>query len=110
MYQCYTIFHFIHSEIQLYFIMNPSNLTYFIWLNLVLNMSMIMASIPIVSQLLQESALCNGDSVHKANYTEHDRFNNTFSENNNLSILHLNIRSVPLHFSEFLCYLGTLDI
>ena len=36
-------------------------------------MSMIMASIPIVSQLLQESARCNGDSVHKANYTEHDR-------------------------------------
>ena len=101
-------------------------------------MSMIKASIPIVSQLLQESALCNGDSVHKANYTEHDRsvlcdidpdlnyyyhnnsikseyytekqFNNTFSDNNNLSILHLNIRSVPLHFSEFLCYLDTLDI
>ena len=99
---------------------------------------MIMASIPIVSQLLQESALGNGDSVHKANYTEHDRsvlcdidpdlnyyyhnnsikseyytekqFNNTFSDNNNLSILHLNIRSVPLHFSEFLCYLDTLDL
>ena len=34
---------------------------------------MIMASIPIVYQLLQESALGNGDSVHKANYTEHDR-------------------------------------
>ena len=99
---------------------------------------MIMASIPIVSQLLQESALGNGDSVHKANYTEHDRsvlcdidpdlnyyyhnnsikseyytekqFNNTFSDNNNLSILRLNIRSVPLHFSEFLCYLDTLDL
>ena len=99
---------------------------------------MIMASIPIVSQLLQESALGNGDSVHKANYTEHDRsvlcdidpdlyyyyhnnsikseyytekqFNNTFSDNNNLSILHLNIRSVPLHFSEFLCYLDTVDL
>ena len=27
-----------------------------------------------------------------------------------LSILHLNIRSVPLHFSEFLCYLDTLDL
>ena len=36
-------------------------------------MSMIMASIPIVYQLLKESALCNGDSVLKANYTEHDR-------------------------------------
>ena len=33
-----------------------------------------------------------------------------FSDNNNLSILHLNIRSVPLHFSEFLYYLDTLDI
>ena len=36
-------------------------------------MSMIMARISIVSQMLQESALCNCDSVHKANYTEHDR-------------------------------------
>ena len=36
-------------------------------------MSMIMASIPIVSKLLQESALCNGDSVHKAKYTKRDR-------------------------------------
>ena len=36
-------------------------------------MSMIMANIQIVSQLLQESALCNGDCVHNANYTEHDR-------------------------------------
>ena len=99
---------------------------------------MIMASIPIVSQLLQESALCNGDSIHKANYTEHDgsilcdikqdlnyyyhnnsikseyytekQFNNTISDNNKLSILHLNIRRVPLHFSEFLCYLDTLDL
>ena len=92
-------------------------------------MSMIMATIPIVSQLLQECALCDGDSVHKANYTKRDRsvlcdldpdlnyydhnnsikseyyteqlFNKTFSDNNNLFILHLNIRSVLLHFSEF---------
>ena len=91
-----------------------------------------MSSIPIVSQLLQESAPCNGDSVHKANDTKRDRsvmcdndpdhnyydhnniikseyyteklFNNTFSDNNNLYILHLNIRSVPLDFSELLCY------
>ena len=27
-----------------------------------------------------------------------------------MSILHLDIRSVPLHFSEFLCYLDTLDL
>ena len=101
-------------------------------------MSMIMASIPIVSPLLQESALCNGDSVLNANYTEHGRsvlcdidpdlnyyyhnnsikseyyteklFNYTFSDNNNLSILHLNIRSVSLHFSEFMGYLDTLDL
>ena len=32
-----------------------------------------MARIPIVYQLLQESALCNGDSVHKTNYTKCDR-------------------------------------
>ena len=36
-------------------------------------MSMNMASIPIISQLLQESTLCNVDSVHKANYTKHDQ-------------------------------------
>ena len=37
-------------------------------------------------------------------------FNNTFSVNQNLSLLHLNIRSVPLHFTECLSYLGTLNV
>ena len=32
-----------------------------------------MASIQIVSQLLQESVHYNDDNVHKSNYTQHDR-------------------------------------
>ena len=51
----------------------------------------------------------HNNSIKSEYYTE-KQFNNTFSDNNNLSILHLNIRSVPLHFSEFLCYLDTLDL
>ena len=51
----------------------------------------------------------HNNSIKSEYYTE-KQFNNTFSDNNNLSILHLNIRSVPLHFSEFLCFLDTLDI
>ena len=37
-------------------------------------------------------------------------FNNTCSDNQNLSLLYLNIRSVPLHFTECLSYLDTLNI
>ena len=37
-------------------------------------------------------------------------FNNTFSDNQNLSLIHLNIRSVPLHFTECLSYLDTLNV
>ena len=37
-------------------------------------------------------------------------FNNTFSDNQNRSLLHLNIRSVPLHFTECLSYFDTLNV
>ena len=42
-------------------------------------------------------------------YNETD-FNNKFRNSGNLSLLHLNIRSVRSHFIEFLCYLDTLDL
>ena len=37
-------------------------------------------------------------------------FNNSFSDNQYLSLLHLNIRSVPLHYTEFVSYLDTLNV
>ena len=37
-------------------------------------------------------------------------FNNTFSDNQDLSLLHLNIRSVPLHYTELVSYLDTLNV
>ena len=33
-----------------------------------------------------------------------------FKKNDNFSLIHMNIRSVRLHFSEFLSYLSTLNI
>ena len=47
--------------------------------------------------------------MNSAYYNE-TTFNNTFKRNTNLSMFHLNIRSVPLHFSELLAYLNVLDI
>ena len=43
-------------------------------------------------------------------YYDETEFNNKFRNSGNLSLLHLNIRSVRSHFTEFLCYLDTLDI
>ena len=37
-------------------------------------------------------------------------FNNTLSDNQNLPLLPLNIRSVLLHFTECLSYLDTLNV
>ena len=37
-------------------------------------------------------------------------FNDTFSDNQNISLLHQNIRSVPLHLTECLSYLDTLNV
>ena len=35
---------------------------------------------------------------------------NHLEKTSNFSLIHLNIRSVPLHFTEFISYLDTLDI
>ena len=43
-------------------------------------------------------------------YYDETEFNNKFRNSGNLSLLHLNIRSVRSHFTEFLCYSDTLDI
>ena len=42
-------------------------------------------------------------------YTE-ESFNEKFSNNQRFSLIHLNIRSIPSHFTEFLCYLDVLEI
>ena len=53
-----------------------------------------------------------GDMNHTmtSEYYNEMSFNNTFLDNQNLSLLHLNIRSVPLHFTECLSYLDTLNV
>ena len=53
--------------------------------------------------------LCNNRTVNSDYYNEQE-FNRKFSNNSSSSLIHLNSRSVPLHFNEFLCYLDTLDI
>ena len=53
--------------------------------------------------------LHNNRTVNSDYFTEQE-FNKTFSNNLNFSLMHLNIRSLPLHFTELLCYLDTLDI
>ena len=53
--------------------------------------------------------LHNNRTVDSDYYNEQE-FNRTFSNNLNFSLMHLNIRSLPLHFTELLCYLDTLDI
>ena len=44
------------------------------------------------------------------NYYNETDFNNKFRNSGNLSLLHLNIKSVRSHFTEFLCYLDACDI
>ena len=44
-----------------------------------------------------------------SNYYNETTFNSKFRSNTNFSLLHLNIRSVVSHFTEFLCYLDSLD-
>ena len=48
-------------------------------------------------------------TINSECYNE-QQFNRKFSNNTNFSLMHLNIRSVPLHFTEVLCYLDNLDI
>ena len=45
-----------------------------------------------------------------SHYYNEQEFNRKFSNNASFSLIHLNIRSVPLHFNEFLSYFDTLDI
>ena len=52
----------------------------------------------------------NTCNLMNSEYYNETTFNNTFNRNTNLSMFHLNIRSVPLHFSELLAYLDVLDI
>ena len=44
-----------------------------------------------------------------SNYYNETTFKNRYKSNSNFSLLHLNIRSVVSHFTEFLCYLDTLN-
>ena len=53
--------------------------------------------------------LHNNRTVNSDYFTEQE-FNKIISKNINFSLMHLNIRSLPLHFTEILCYLDTLDI
>ena len=47
-------------------------------------------------------------SIHSDYYNE-ITFKNKHEKNSNFSLLHLNLRSAVTHFTEFLCYLDTLD-
>ena len=48
------------------------------------------------------------ESINSSYYNE-TTFKNRYKSNSNFSLLHLNIRSVVSHFTEFLCYLDTLN-
>ena len=50
------------------------------------------------------------NNISKAEYYDETIFNQSFRKTSNFSLIHLNIRSVPLHFTEFMSYLDTLDI
>ena len=47
--------------------------------------------------------------LRNSNYYNETTFKNRYKSNCNFSLLHLNIRSVVSHFTEFLCYLDTLN-
>ena len=64
-----------------------------------------------------KSTLCDIDpdlnylnNISKSEYYDETIFNQSFRKTSNFSLIHLNIRSVPLHFTEFMSYLDTLDI
>ena len=54
--------------------------------------------------------LNNLNHTMTSEYYNEISFNNTLSDNQYLSLLHLNIRSVPLHYTEFVSYLDTLNV
>ena len=51
----------------------------------------------------------NNNCTDTSYYSE-NTFNNVFKQSNELSILHLNIRSIPANFSQFRAQLDTLSI
>ena len=44
-----------------------------------------------------------------SNYYNETTFKNKYENSGKFSVMHLNIRSVVSHFTEFICYLDTLD-
>ena len=44
-----------------------------------------------------------------SNYYNETTFRKKYENSSNFSVIHLNIRSVVSHFTEFICYLDTLD-
>ena len=50
------------------------------------------------------------NNISKSEYYDETIFNQSFRKTSNFSLIHLNIRSVPLHFTECMSYLDTLDI
>ena len=50
------------------------------------------------------------NNIITSKYYNENNFNIKFKKNDNFSLIHMNIRSVRLHFSEFLSYLSTLNI
>ena len=48
--------------------------------------------------------------MSKSKYYDETIFNQSFRKTSNFSLIHLNNRSVPLHFTEFMSYLDSLDI
>ena len=49
------------------------------------------------------------DSLSTSNYYDENSFNCSFSNNNNLSLFHMNIRSIPKHFGDLKAYLANLN-
>ena len=48
------------------------------------------------------------DSFSTSNYYDENSFKYSFFNNNNLSLFHMNIRSIPKHFSDLKVYLTSL--
>ena len=64
-----------------------------------------------------KSILCDIDpdlnylnNLSKSKYYDETLFNQSFRKTSHFSLIHLNIKSVPLHFTEFMSYFDTLDI
>ena len=53
--------------------------------------------------------LNNSKELITSNYYNETTFKNKYKNSGNFSVIHLNIRNVVSHFTEFICYLDTLD-